>query len=64
MDNRLLEKVAMDVCTRSIMLIADDGSDRIVECETVDEFMNVIEFVRKLVPEDRIVFAEVATLDR
>lgn len=54
----------MDVCTRSIMLIADDGSDRIVECETVDEFMNVVEFVRTLVPEDRIVFAEVATLDR
>lgn len=61
MPEQLLESVAIDVCTRSILLTADDGSEKMVECDTVDEFMNVIDFVRAIVPDDRIVYAEVAT---
>jgi hypothetical protein len=61
MPEQLLESVAIDVCTRSILLTADDGSEKMVECDTVDEFMNVLDFIRAIVPDDRIVYAEVAT---
>lgn len=61
MHEQLLESVAIDVCTRSVLLTADDGSEKIVECDTVDEFMNVIEFVRAIVPDEQVVYAEVAT---
>jgi len=61
MPEKLLESVAIDVCTRSVLLTADDGSEKMVDCATVDEFMNVIDFVRAIVPDDRIVYAEVET---
>jgi hypothetical protein len=61
MPEQLLESVAIDLCTRSVLLTADDGSEKMVECDTLDEFMNVVEFVRAIVPDDRIVYAEVAT---
>jgi hypothetical protein len=61
MPEQLLESVAIDVCTRSILLTADDGSEKMVECDTVEEFMNVLDFIRAIVPDDRIVYAEVAT---
>lgn len=61
MPEQLLESVAIDVCTRSVLLTADDGSEKLVECETVQEFMNVLEFVRAIVPDEQIVYAEVET---
>lgn len=61
MPEQLLESVAIDVCTRSFLLTADDGSEKLIECDTLQEFMNVIDFVRAIVPDDRIVYAEVAT---
>jgi hypothetical protein len=61
MSEQLLESVAIDVCTRSVLLTADDGSEKLVECETVQEFMNVLEFVRAIVPDEQIVYAEVET---
>jgi len=57
MPEQLLESVAIDVCTRSVLLTADDGSEKMVECDTLDEFMNVLEFCKDILDEDTLAFA-------
>ena len=50
---KFLKEVVIDLCTRTFLLISDDGEEKIVECETTDQFMNVLEVcTSKLSPEE------------
>jgi len=55
-----VQGIVIDVCTRSFLLISDQGSERMVECETVQEFMNVLEVVTSNLSEDQIEYADLA----
>lgn len=52
--------VVIDLCTRSFLLLSSDGEEKIVECETPDQFMRVLSVVNDNVSEDCIEYAEVA----
>jgi len=52
--------IVIDVCTRSFLLISDEGNEKLVECETVNEFMNVLEVVTANLNEDQIEYADIA----
>jgi len=52
--------IVIDVCTRSFLLISDQGSERLVECDTVQEFMNVLEVVTAQLDPDQIEYADLA----
>jgi len=52
--------IVIDVCTRSFLLISDEGNEKMVECETVQEFMNVLEVVTANLSEDQIEYADLA----
>ncbi len=49
-----VQGIVIDVCTRSFLLLSDQGSERLVECDTVQEFMNVLNFVRATLDEDTL----------
>ena len=50
----------IDVCTRSFLLISDEGNEKLVECDTVQEFMNVLEVVTANLEPDQIEYADLA----
>jgi len=52
--------IVIDVCTRSLLLLSDEGNEKLVECETVQEFMNVLEVVTANLDEDQIEYADIA----
>ena len=52
--------IVIDVCTRSFLLLSDEGNEKLVECETVQEFMNVLEVVTANLDEDQIEYADLA----
>jgi hypothetical protein len=52
--------IVIDVCTRTFLLTSDQGSERMVECETVQEFMNVLEVVTANLDPDQIEYADLA----
>jgi len=52
--------IVIDVCTRSFLLISDEGNEKHVECETVQEFMNVLEVVTANLEPDQIEYADIA----
>jgi len=46
--------IVIDVCTRSFLLLSDEGNEKMVNCDTVQEFMNVLEVVTANLNEDQI----------
>ena len=52
--------IVIDVCTRSFLLLSDEGNEKLVECETVQEFMNVLEVVTANLKPHQIEYADLA----
>lgn len=55
-----VQGIVIDVCTRTFLLLSDQGSERLVECETVQEFMNVLEVVTANLDPEQIEYADLA----
>lgn len=55
-----VQGIVIDVCTRSFLLLSDQGDQKFVECDTVDEFMNVLDVVTANLNGDQIEYAELA----
>jgi len=60
MTAELLEGVVVDICSRSFLLLSDQGDEKFVTCENLEEFTNVLNFVKKHVPSEQIEYAELA----
>ena len=55
-----VQGIVIDVCTRTFLLLSDQGSERLVECDTVDEFMNVLDVVTSNLNPEQIEYADLA----
>jgi len=55
-----VQGIVIDVCTRTFLLLSDHGSERLVECDTVEEFMNVLEVVTAQLDPEQIEYADLA----
>jgi hypothetical protein len=60
MTAELLESVVVDICTRSFLLLSDQGDEKFVSCEQLEEFTNVLNFVKDHVSPERIEYADLA----
>ena len=58
MDDEFLTKCVVDPTKRTFYLYSSEGDEKQVDCDNVTEFMNVLEVVRKLCPEERLVYAD------
>lgn len=55
-----VQGIVIDVCTRTFLLLSDQGSERIVKCDSVEEFMNVLDVVTTQLDPDQIEYADLA----
>ena len=55
-----VQGIVIDICTRTFLLLSDQGSERLVECDSVQEFMNVLEVVTAQMDPDQIEYADLA----
>ena len=58
MSDDLLSKCVIDTSKRTVYLYSDGGDKKTVSCDTVDEFMNVLNFVRVMVEEERVFYSD------
>ena len=58
MTDDLLSKCVIDTSKRTVYLYSDGGDKKTVNCDTVEEFMNVLSFVRDKVEEDRVFYSD------
>ena len=57
MQDEYLSRCVVDPIKRTVYLYSSEGSEKQVTCETVDEFMNVLVFVRATVDEETLSYA-------
>jgi hypothetical protein len=54
MQDEYLTRCVVDPIKRTVYLYSSEGTEKQVTCDTVDEFMNVLEFVRDSLDEDTL----------
>ena len=57
MQDEYLSRCVVDPVKRTVYLYSSEGSEKQVTCETVEEFMNVLEFVRATLDEETLSYA-------
>jgi hypothetical protein len=57
MQDEYLSRCVVDPIKRTVYLYSNEGTEKEVTCETVEEFMNVLEFVRATVDEETLSYA-------
>ena len=64
MTEEFVQGIVIDICSRSFLLLSSEGDEKVVECDTVKQFMNVLEMVTANMTEDQIEYAELALCDK
>jgi len=57
MQDEYLTRCVVDPIKRKVYMYSSEGTEREVECETVEQFMNVLNFIRETLDEDTLAYA-------
>ena len=57
-DDEYLTRVVIDTCARNFYMYSNEGGKRKIICDSVDEFMTVLELVRTVVDKDIIAYSD------
>ena len=57
MQDEFLTRCVVDPSTRTVYLYSSEGTEKEVVCETVDQFMSVLQFVRATCDEEVLSYA-------
>ena len=60
MDDFVLN-VEIDVCSRSFILVSENGDERLIACQTADEFIRILRVCDQLLMPEQIIYKELAT---
>ena len=61
MQDEFLTRCVVDPVSRKFFLYSSEGEERVVECETVDQFMSALELCRDLLGDDVLKYADPLT---
>ncbi len=61
MNDASVVKTIVDICSRSFKIVSDEGHIQLVQCDSVQEFMDVLEVVNQFMDEDMLVYSEIIT---
>ena len=61
MNDASVVKTIVDICSRSFKIVSDEGHIQLVQCESVQEFMDVLQVVNDFMDEDMLVYSEIIT---
>ena len=57
MSDEYLTRCVVDPIKRTVYIYSSEGSEKEVVCDTTEEFMNVLKFVRATLGEDTLAYA-------
>ena len=61
MNDASVVKTIVDICSRSFKIVSDEGYIQLVQCETIQEFMDVLEVCQEFMDEDMLAYSEIIT---
>jgi hypothetical protein len=59
-----VQGIVIDVCSKSFLLLSDQGTTKEVNCDTTEEFMNVLEVVTSNLDPEQIEYADLAIYEK
>ena len=57
MTEEYLSRCVVDPMKRKIFLYSSEGDEKVVSCETMDQFMNLLEMCRNNLDEDTLAYS-------
>ena len=61
MNDASVVKTIVDICSRSFTIVSDEGHIQLVQCQSVNEFMDVLEVCHEFCDDDMLVYSEIIT---
>ena len=61
MNDASVVKTIVDICSRSFKIVSDEGYIQLVQCESAEEFMDVLEVVNDFCDDDMVIYSEIIT---
>jgi len=58
MKNEYLTRCVVDPVARKFFLYSNEGEERVVNCDTIEQFMSVLELCRDNLDEDTLAYAD------
>ena len=55
-DDEYLDKVTVDIPRRRFTLLSSEGSAKVIDCDSGDEFMRILDFVRDTCTVNDVVY--------
>jgi len=53
-----VSSILINICKRTVIVLGNEGDTRVIECETVNEFMNVLKIIDENIKPEMVVYAE------
>ncbi len=60
MDDEFIDLVIIDICAKSFKLLGSETDEKLIQCETTDEFMGVLKVCNEYLSPDRIKYANLS----
>ena len=60
-NDEYLTRVVIDTSARTFYMYSNEGEARSVRCDSIDEFMTVLELIRRVVDDNIIAYSDVVT---
>mgnify|MGYP001167766286 FL=1 len=57
-DDEYLTSILVDINSRYYVLFSSNGDEKKVECDTVEDFMQVLELIRTVCDEDMVFYCD------
>jgi hypothetical protein len=57
-EDEYLTRCVVNATARTFSLYSSAGDEKVVSCDTVTEFMNVLEFVRNTLDDNTLVYSD------
>ena len=61
MNDASVVKTVVDICSRSFTIVSEEGHIQLVQCQSVNEFMDVLEVCHEFLDDDKLVYSEIIT---
>jgi len=58
MEEEYLSRCVVDTQRRTVHIYSNEGDKKTVECDTPEEFMNVLNYVRENAPADKLSYVD------
>ena len=58
MSDEYLTRCVVDTTKRTVYIYSSEGDEKTVECDTPEEFMNVLNYVREHAPTDTLSYVD------